>query len=397
MSTDKAGTFSISRSAGNIRRTGLYCLLAAAVAVLPLRDAQAANPLNSFLPSTIVSSTIPANGDLNPYGVAFVPATFPSGGTIAAGDVLVSNFNNFNNLQGTGTTIISLVPASGGPVAPSVPGGTTPGNATTFFQSSLNGLTTALGVLQRGFVVVGNVPTTDGTVATISTGALQIINKNGTLVQTLTDATIDSPWDLTIHDLGATAQIFVSNVLSGKVTRLNVSVGPSSLTVLSKTVIATGYTTAPNAAALVLGPTGLAYNPNTDVLYVASTADNAIFTIPHAGTTTHSVVKGTLLTDDSHLIGPLALGFAPNGDLLTANGDATNNADPLHPSEIVEFTPTGQFVTEVNVDAGQGGAFGLATVLTAVTASTFGNFNYAFIDDVANSLTVTHISPINGL
>ena len=40
-----------------------------------------------FLPLLINSSTIPANGDLNPYGVAFVPHGFPSGGTIAAGDV----------------------------------------------------------------------------------------------------------------------------------------------------------------------------------------------------------------------------------------------------------------------------------------------------------------------
>ena len=70
-----------------------------------------------FLPGPVrVLSTVPANGDGNPYGVAFVPLDFPSGGTINPGDVLVSNFNNAptmtgGNLQGTGTTIVD-VPAN---------------------------------------------------------------------------------------------------------------------------------------------------------------------------------------------------------------------------------------------------------------------------------------------
>ena len=101
-----------------------------------------------FLPKSVVSSTVPENGDVNPYGVAIVPAGFPSGGTIAPGDVLVSNFNNSDNLQGTGTTIIKLTP--NGLVSPA-------GQATEFFKGSFPGLTTALGVLKRGFVVVGSV------------------------------------------------------------------------------------------------------------------------------------------------------------------------------------------------------------------------------------------------
>ena len=39
-------------------------------------------------------TTVPANGDVNPYGVAFVPPGFPTGGTLSPGDILVSNFNN---------------------------------------------------------------------------------------------------------------------------------------------------------------------------------------------------------------------------------------------------------------------------------------------------------------
>lgn len=73
-----------------------------------------------------------------------------------------------------------------------------------------------------------------------------------------------------------------------------------------------------------------------------------------------------------------------NGHLLTANGDAVN-ADPLHPSEIVEFTPWGDFVREYNVDASQGGAFGIDSRADEEGA------NFAVIDDVTNSLLVIRL------
>jgi hypothetical protein len=332
----------------------------------------------AFIPRVINSSTVPANGDLNPYGVAFVPKGFPAGGTISAGDVLVSNFNNSlasGNVQGTGTTIIQLTPT--GPLAP-------PGAAVTFFSSALPGLSTALGVLRGGFVVVGNVPTPDGNFDMIGQGALQVIDRNGNLVQTWTDPNVlDGPWDLAIDDHGASARIFVSNVLNGTVSRLDVAVASTGVTLLKKTTIATGYTSVPNAAAVVLGPTGLAFDDDTGTLYVASTADNAIYAVPHAGSRTNAVQLGNLTFADPHLRGPLALRLAPNGNLLTANGDAVLG-DVLHPSEIVEFTKSGQFVREYNVDPSQGGAFGIDTVLESAGAA----FNYAVIDDVTNSLSV---------
>jgi DNA-binding beta-propeller fold protein YncE len=326
---------------------------------------------DAFIPRLINSSTIPSNGDLNPYGVAFVPERFPRGGSIAAGDVLVSNFNNSANVQGTGTTIVKLTPR--GPLAP-------PGTAIAFFTSSLPGLSTALGVLRGGFVIVGNVPTTDGTFGTIGQGTLQVIDRRGHLVQTWSDPQfLDGPWDLAVDDHGDHAHIFVSNVLNGTVSRLDVAVG-AGVTVLKKTAIAAGYTHVPNAAAVILGPTGLAFDRGTDLLYVASTADNTIYVVPHASSRTSAVTRGGVAFSDSHLRGPLALRFAPNGDLLAANGDAVN-ADVLHPSEIVEFTTSGQFVREYNVDSSQGGAFGLDTLRE-------GAFNYAVIDDVTNNLSV---------
>jgi hypothetical protein len=72
----------------------------------------AATPASSpFLASTqkvsLVSSTIPANGDVNPYGLALVPVTI---GKLQAHNLLVSNFNDKANNQGTGTTIVQVTP-----------------------------------------------------------------------------------------------------------------------------------------------------------------------------------------------------------------------------------------------------------------------------------------------
>jgi hypothetical protein len=226
--------------------------------------------------------------------------------------------------------------------------------------------------LARRFRAGGNVPTTDGTFGTIGPGALQIIDQYGHLRQTWTDPEfLDGPWDLTIDDKGSEAHVFVSNVLNGTVARLDVSVASNGLTLHKKTTIARGYMHVPNAAALT-----------TDTLYVASTADNVIYSVAQAGHRTSPVLHGKVAFADEHLRGPLALRFAPNGNLLAANGDAVN-ADVLHPSEIVEFTKWGQFVREYDVDASQGGAFGLDTVIDGD-----GEFNYAVIDDVTNSVIV---------
>src|SRR5215469_4701825 len=91
-------------------RNAFLMLAGAGMALSSIVGARADDEHEAFIPRIIVSSTIPGNGDLNPYGIAFVPNDFPAGGTIAPGDVLVSNFNANNNFQGTGTTIIKFTP-----------------------------------------------------------------------------------------------------------------------------------------------------------------------------------------------------------------------------------------------------------------------------------------------
>jgi len=185
------------------------------------------------------------------------------------------------------------------------------------------------------------------------------------------------------------AKVFVSNVLNGTVVRIDLSLPDSkTITVNAITQIASGYKHRTDPNALVVGPTGLFYDGAADVLYVAATADNAIFKIPHASSTGASSGTGNLVFADTHLRGPLALALAPNGHLLTSNGDAIN-PDPAQPSEIVEFTKTGQFVGEYNVHQNQGGAFGIATSISDENIDLL-----AVVNDNANDVVVTtFVSP----
>jgi sugar lactone lactonase YvrE len=334
------------------------------------------NDILSHLSSSkpISASTVPGNGDVNPYGAAFVPQGFPSGGALNPGDLLVSNFNNSSGLQGTGTTIVRVTPQ---------------GKTSTFFQGQAGlGLTTALGVLKNGFVIVGNLPTTDGTPATAQQGSLLILDKKGHLVETLTDPNLlDGPWDLTINDMGSFAQVFVSNALSGTVTRIDMLVPRDTgmPEVLAETQIASGFahTTDPNA--LLLGPTGLAFDRNSDTLYVASTADNAIYAISNAQFRLNDAGTGTVAYQDAtHLHGPLGLVLAPNGDLIVSNGDAVN-PDANHSSELVEFTPQGKFVSQFQVDPAAGGAFGIAL------SNVNGQIRFAAVDDITNTVKIWNL------
>jgi hypothetical protein len=356
-----------ARIATTLMGLGLTLFVAGAAYAIPPADEVGPG----FLPNPVtVVSTVPPNGDLNPYGVAFVPPGFPTGGTTSPGDILVSNFNSSANLQATGTTIVRVP---------------TTGANTVFYQGPAGlGLTTALNVLRAGVVVVGNLPTTDGSCATATAGSLLVLDRSGHLVSTLTDATlINGPWDSTVFDEGNHAQLFVSNVLSGGLTRFDLNVWPGGVTVVKSLQIASGYSHRCDPAALVVGPTGLAYDSSRDILYVASTEDNAVYAVHGAGHATTDHGPGTVIyTDATHLHGPLGLVLAPDGHLIASNSDVINS-DPTQPSELVEFTPQGQFVKQLSMDPAQGGSFGLALARSADDT-----IRFAAVDDNASNMTI---------
>ncbi len=124
-----------------------------------------------FLETVHRHATLTSHGDrqrrLNPYAVVVSPVT---AGKIAQDDVLVDNFNNIANLQGTGTTIVGYRPSTRDTYLfarlpqsiAQCPGGV--------------GLSTAMVVLRSGWVVVGSTPSRDGTTGTKGNGCLIVLD-----------------------------------------------------------------------------------------------------------------------------------------------------------------------------------------------------------------------------
>ncbi|MGH9126406.1 MAG: hypothetical protein ACRDZ8_17015 [Acidimicrobiales bacterium] len=379
-------------TAGRSSRTGLLVVLATVLTGLGLTvaagpAAAAAGP--SFLGGLSrireVASTVPAIGDVNPYGVAVVPT---STGKLQKGAVLVSNFNNMANQQGSGTTIVQIAPGGRQTVFASVQlgdGQACPGGV---------GLTTALAVFRSGWVVVGSLPTSDGTIATATAGCLIVLNHNGHVVETISGSPINGPWDMTAVDQGSNATLFVTNVLNGTVAadpdptqpgmvvkkgnivRLRLSFMAADPQVTSEVVIADGFGERGDPAALVVGPTGLGMHG--DVLFVADTEANRITEIPGAMFLPGPFLgPGLQLTRGGNLNSPLGLTIAPDGHVVTVNGGDGNAVETdLAGNQVA--TKTLDDTPVMGSTAGAGSLFGLA-----VSPNKAGLY---FVDDISNQL-----------
>jgi sugar lactone lactonase YvrE len=322
--------------------------------------AQARPFIAGFSPTTI-ATTQPTNLDENPYGIVTVPRSV---GSLDRGDLLVSNFNNSKNIQGTGTTIVEIPPGGSSQ---------TPGTAKVFAKINSShlpgpcpggvGLTTALGVTRTGFVVVGSLPTKNGQLDTAGAGCLLVLNSRGKVVETISGGPINGPWDMTLVDHGAFATLYVTNVENGDVAtsptpvhegtvvRIQLLTIPGIRPVpFDEDVIATGFPELASSSAVVLGPTGVALTTN-GTLYVADTEANRIAAIPDANHRRFPIRGGGITVSSGRALNnPLGMTLAPNGDILTANGN-----DGL----VVETTPRGQQVAHVDTGFGGGSLFGL--------------------------------------
>ncbi len=341
----------------------------------------AGKPFLDKLPTiTTLASTVPANGDVNPYGVAIVPRTI---GTLVKGNILVSNFNDSGNFQGTGTTIMQVAPSGSvrlfAQINPADPHASCPGGL---------GLTTALVVLRSGWVLVGSLPTTNSGMTIAGAGCLLVVNRTGQVVTTIQGAPINGPWDMTAVEMNDQVFLFVTNVLNGTVAgsgnpvpggtvvRIDLQVDEDAPpSVRATTVIGAGFLERTDPAALVIGPTGVVLG-RQGTLYVADTLANRIAAIPDALFREDSAGPGTTVATGGALNGPLGLALASNGDLLVANGGDGN---------LVETTPGGKQVAVKLVDttgAGAGTLFGLAVAP--------GNQGVYFVNDGNNTLDVLH-------
>ena len=337
--------------------------------------------IGNFNTVTPVSGTVPSNGDVNPYGVARVPVTR---GSLVAGRYLISNFNNSGNFQGTGTTIVQIAPdgtfslfAQIDPNKVSCPGGV--------------GLTTALVALRSGFVIVGSLPTANqGTVFT-GAGCLIVLDSNGNVVETLSGHYLNGPWDMTAVDGGVLASLFVTNVLNGTVKAGGNVVNGGTVVrllllipdgyrprLLDTTIVASGFPERTDPAALVIGPTGVAFDEDSGNLYVADSLNNRIAAIPGALFRSGSAGIGLTVSQGGALNDPLGLALAPDHHILTANGDDGN---------LVETNPfTGKQVAVKLVDNTGGPPPGSGALFGLIAASD-GVF---FVDDASNTFNLLH-------
>jgi hypothetical protein len=351
-------------------------LLAASALLAPAQESHS----SKLAGVSVVASTVPSNGDVNPYGIVRIPRT---SGSLVRGNLLISNFNNFNNLQGTGTTLVQISPDGTVSLFSQIDAGSLPGHCPGGV-----GLTTALTVLQTGWVIVGSLPASEAGPSTAKAGCLLVLDHNGKVVETFYGSLINGPWDMTALDFGSFVDLFVTNVLNGTVAaggkvvhdgtvvRLSLTItGEQAPFLESMTVIASGLSEETNSAALVIGPTGLALNPSGSLLYVADTLNNRIMAIPDPLFRVTSAGIGATVTQGGAINGPLGMVVAPNGNILTVNG---NNG------LLVETNPNGEQVRTAWLDnsgspAGSGALFGLVDVP--------GSGIY-YVDDATNTLNL---------
>ncbi len=350
-------------------------------------SARPASFIDGLTRSTL-ATTVPSNGDVNPYGIVTVPRSV---GKLQQGDVLVSNFNNVGNAQGTGTTIVQIPRGDMDQNA---------GDAPLFAKISPHGLpgpcpggiglTTALAVTRSGFVIVGSLPTSNGVSNTAKAGCLLVLDSSGKVVETIAGGPINGPWDMTAVDHGLFTTLYVTNVLNGTlaaspdptvpggvvdrgtVVRIQLLTIPGIRPlVLAENVIGTGFAERTDPAALVVGPTGVALGRD-GTLYVADTQNSRIAAIPDAPFRFFPATGGgETVFQGAPLNGPLGMTLAPNGDILTANGLDGN---------VVETTPGGAQNGLVAADPSAGDLFGL-------TPTPDGSGVY-YVDDGTNTLNL---------
>jgi hypothetical protein len=256
-----------------------------AIATLWAGPTKAADNPKGFLENihrhVTLTTTVTGNGDLNPYAVVVAPV---SSGLIQKNDVLVDNFNDISNLQGTGTTIIDYNPST---------------KKTSLIAklpkqisgcSGGVGLTTAMTMLKSGWIIVGSAPSMNGTTSTKGNGCLLVLDTHGKLAKAVSGPKINAPWgNVVTIDNGTRATLFVSNagfdvpgpevrdptsgfpviVPKATVLRIDLSIPEGKEPVITgQTVVADGLGEQANKDAFLIGPTGLAWGGRDDALYI---------------------------------------------------------------------------------------------------------------------------------
>jgi hypothetical protein len=375
------------RSARVLSRFGMTALVMAAFMLCGGAYAEQKGFLETVKRHSMVTSTVPTNGDQNPYAIIIAPV---SAGKIQRDDVLVDNFNDRNNLQGLGTTIVDYNPTTKRLTQfaaiprnlPQCPGGV--------------GLTTAMAMLKTGWIIVGSLSSQDGTTKTKGQGCLIVLDSQGNIAGVITSPNINGPWgNMAVIDNGTTATLFVSNtgfdvgppddeppvVNKATVLRIELSIPDGKPpTATSQTVIASGLGEQADKDVFIIGPTGLALGDGR-VLYVSDALGNRIAAIPNAASRTDSAGAGQTVTKDGFLKRPLAMTTAPNGHLIVTNG-LNGQAVEIDPVSGTQLYARWIDANKAQSPPGSGDLFGIAM--------TPAGDGFYYVEDEVNMLVLAH-------
>jgi hypothetical protein len=345
--------------------------------MIPAQSAgSAAQPLGQTLPDNSVSilkmltkqivigSTVDSKfHQLNPYGLTVAPA---SAGDFKKGDLVVCNFNDKANVQGTGFTIVALHPKPGSkPLLVS--------SSKTLVGCNALALSTGDDIWAAAFTANDN----------------PVLSPTGVLEINIKGKPFDRPFgQIFAQPKGGSPAFYATDAGDGTVVRINLG-SPFTFDVIAK-----GFAINHGKPGSILGPSGLAYDPNGDQLYVVDGTNNTVVafskvsSIPNGGVTVEKggkTFKGPSAHDvrlvfaGAPLNGPISSALLFNGNLVVGN-----TGNPSGKNIMVELSPTGKMLATRNVDKGASGAlFGM--VATGTSAA---NTKLYFNDDNDNNLQV---------
>ncbi|MBV8371935.1 MAG: hypothetical protein JOY69_01625 [Candidatus Eremiobacteraeota bacterium] len=304
----------------------------------------------------VVGSTVdPLNGDQNPYGLVYVGSK-PSGrSVIKKGDLVVCNFNNKANVQGTGTTVDYISSAIGS-------------KPKRLLQNSqlLGCASLAINSFDEVFAADSGAKNATG------------ITAGGKITQTFQNSLLIEPWGSVYvpSQLGYPPGdgLWIADASSGKIVRINLGAGSQP----TYTAVISGFAVNHGKPGNILGPSGMQYNAATDTLFVVDGVTNTLVAFSHAYSSlngTNSIVVGKdgktfsgpqkkyarLVHGGFPLDGPISSTLLPNGNLVLGNTLNKNGVNLL-----VEIATDGKVLDTKNVDTGVAGAlFGIASTGTS--------------------------------
>ncbi|MBV8374224.1 MAG: hypothetical protein JO302_01835 [Candidatus Eremiobacteraeota bacterium] len=341
--------------------------------------------LKTLTKQVVIGSTIAPNGDQNPYGLVVGTAT---SGKVKKGNLYVCNFNNNANVQGTGTTIVSLAPVAGS--APVL-----------FAQSNLLDGCAVLTMSTLGTAA-------EMYAAAFSSGLEVTLANGGTIVKSSKKG-LKGPFGIAYAVSNAaiasyaTTAVYVSDAATGSIVLAEYC--SSAMCTYPDKPIVTGFAVNKGKPGSILGPSGLTFDPKNCVkiqgrnacgtLYVVDGVTNTVVAIHNVLNLrkANSIVvgkSGTTFTGreaswaqkvyaGNPLKGPISAALLYNGNLVV--GNTLNRAGT---NLLVEINPSsGEMLDKVNVDKGPAGAiFGIVATGNATSPKVY------FNDDNANNVQV---------